>query len=292
MEIFNSYIDFETNNDLIKIDTSQSDNIWQIGVPSKILFNSGYYAPKAIVTDTLNNYPINNLSTFQIKIIPDTTVAWYGQWGVGVLNFWHKYDMESNKDGGYIEIKYDNDTNWTNVIFDSLPEFGINHNNFYSSSDTIEGNIPAFTGTSSTWTFSQFEWNWCFGVKGYDHDSIVIKFIFKSDSTNTNQEGWLIDDLTFYIDLCGGGFPELGNDNIMSFVYPNPVTDISYFKIDSPLHDTKDILIYNSLGVLKKTLKSASDKTIIRNTDYNQGVYYYNVITNDIIISKGKFIIK
>lgn len=289
-QLFYSYIDFESPTDIVVIDTTQTENIWQIGIPSKTIFNSGYNSTNAIVTDTIFNYPINNTSIFEIKIVPDTTVPFYGYWGVGILNFWHKYDMDLHKDGGFVEIKYDNDTNWTNVIFDSIPEIGINYSYFYNIYDTISGNIPAFTGTSNTWIFSQFEWYWCMGVKELDHDSIIIRFVFKSDSTNTNQEGWLIDDISMQIQICTGGLSEIDNNQVISFVSPNPVTDISYLQIDSQ-DKSKEIFIYNSLGILKKRFKSFNKKTAILKSDFDDGIYFYNIYSNNKIISKGKFII-
>ncbi|MFI5135825.1 MAG: hypothetical protein ACHQD9_08235 [Chitinophagales bacterium] len=60
-------ITFETPDSLLKIDTT-AGNIWEIGRPHKIFFDSAYSLPNAIVTDTLNPYPINNFSTFTIKI--------------------------------------------------------------------------------------------------------------------------------------------------------------------------------------------------------------------------------
>ena len=61
------FIDFDSpnsQNNHIIIDTiSNPDNIWQIGVPSKTIFDSAYSLTHAIVTDTLNAYPVNDTSS-------------------------------------------------------------------------------------------------------------------------------------------------------------------------------------------------------------------------------------
>ena len=43
-------------------------NIWQIGVPHKTFFNTAYTLPNAIVTDTMNVYPVNNSSAFELIV--------------------------------------------------------------------------------------------------------------------------------------------------------------------------------------------------------------------------------
>src|ERR1041384_4098256 len=59
-----------TNSIIIMLDTS-STNIWQIGRPQKIIFDSAATFPNALVTDTINNYPDSNVSRFTFKIVPD-----------------------------------------------------------------------------------------------------------------------------------------------------------------------------------------------------------------------------
>ena len=61
--------DFESPTDIpIEIDSLNASNIWQIGEPSKTLFSSARSNPNALVTDTLNNYPVNDSSSFIVRI--------------------------------------------------------------------------------------------------------------------------------------------------------------------------------------------------------------------------------
>ena len=102
---------FENNTSLIHIDTTNG-NIWQIGTPQKTFFGNSYSVPYSIMTDTLNSYPINTFSTFTFEY--NDTNFWYTIPDASI-GFWHKYEMDSLKDGGYVEISLDSGMTWTNV---------------------------------------------------------------------------------------------------------------------------------------------------------------------------------
>jgi len=109
--LFDLRITFEDSAQYAVIDQSLSDNIWQKGSPHKTFFDSAYTVPYAIVTDTSGLYPVNNLSAFKVKM------EYLGScWGVGFLEFWHKYDMDPGHAGGYIDVSYDTSGSYQNVI--------------------------------------------------------------------------------------------------------------------------------------------------------------------------------
>ena len=58
------YCDFESNCEVITIDTGIIDNIWQIGFADKPNFS---FISNTIVTDTTWPYPPNNYSAFKLK---------------------------------------------------------------------------------------------------------------------------------------------------------------------------------------------------------------------------------
>src|SRR5687768_4104081 len=68
----------------ISIDTA-AGNIWQIGIPQKVIFDSAATVPNAIVTDTINNYPVNNTSTFTISVLNQ-----FASWGVLAFQWMQK----------------------------------------------------------------------------------------------------------------------------------------------------------------------------------------------------------
>ena len=216
---------FDTATPKVIIDTSNHQNIWQIGKPNKIFFDSAYSKPYAIVTDTVNYYPSDNLSSFiiEVKKVGNNNDSC---WGSAILSFWHKYDTDSLYDGGYVEIQYDSSKTWTNIIYESSP---IPYATFYNNTDTILGNIPAFNGKSKKWVYSAYIFYWYGYAKKWGfHNDVKIRFVFKSSSRKVNREGWIIDDIKFSIYQCEGGVNELRNENgeLSINVSPNPVNSL------------------------------------------------------------------
>ena len=70
---YNQYFDGANTNPLnsfmIGIGTN-TNNIWQVGKPQKTLFSSASTTPNVIITDTINYYPNNNVSTFTFIALP------------------------------------------------------------------------------------------------------------------------------------------------------------------------------------------------------------------------------
>lgn len=98
-------IGFEENYEYIKIDTSSS-NIWQIGFPNKTYLDSSYSGENAIVTDISNSYASDNHSYFDLYV-GDFNYSDYYPWDI-FIEFKHKFDTDTLKDGGYITVSYDN----------------------------------------------------------------------------------------------------------------------------------------------------------------------------------------
>ncbi|MCK4662737.1 MAG: T9SS type A sorting domain-containing protein [Bacteroidales bacterium] len=275
------------------IDTTNHENIWQIGKQQKVFFDSAYSVPNAIVTDTINPYPINNHSSFQFNIIkPDW--AWWMCWSSISLFFHHKYDTDSLYDGGYIDISYDGGTTWTNVIFDENNNCDfIPYGVFYSENDTILGGIPAFTGNSNDWTETQLIWYW---PKEYGMltDSAIIRFNFVSDSIYTSKEGWMIDEIYFLLeDYCNIGIEE--NSIQINFVKisPNPVTDISIMEFKNEQFENFTLAIYNITGTKIKVIQNIKENKVeLNRNEFKKGIYLYRLYNTRLNIYTGKFIVE
>lgn len=286
-KVFTASIDFENNSQFVHIDTTQFNNLWQIGLPQKSFLDSAYSPSFAIITDTTENYPTNKVSSFQVKIFtPSFTV-----WGGASMKFMHKYDFDANRDGGFIEVQYDDDTNWTNIVLDTDPSeyaYGIN---FYSLTDTIIGNIPAFSGTSNGWVSSEFEWGWHIPVKTFIHKSLTIRFSIKSDSVETEQEGWLIDNILLELYGSGGGIEDNNSKINLTKVIPNPIIEKSDIYFTNDLCKLTVLTIFNNSGIKIKSLETRSDKVEIESKDFENGMYYYQIMQNNEYLRSGKFVI-
>lgn len=250
--------DRDTFNRYFYIDSSNSNNIWQLGVPSKLLFDSAYSFPLALTTDSLNSYPINNTSSFNFILWTDCNWT--------KIYFTHKINTDSSADGGVIEYSTDGGNTWINII-NTINTLW----NFYSPFDSIESNSDkaGFSGTHD-WIVSAFEGP---TISNY----VWYRFTFTSDSINTNKEGWMIDDII--VNGIMVGINEIDTNSIIK-VFPNPTSDFIAIQIDSQIQfisaSIKDIL-----G--KPILVTRQRKVDL--TEIETGIYFIEVLT-----TSGKYV--
>ena len=256
-----AYEDFETNlnADHFYFDSTQTNNLWQIGAPLKIGFIPALEGTRSLITDTALNYPINNISSFYIKIIVHCPHP-YGT----KIQFLHKFSSDTTIDGGTIEISHDNGNSWINLIDDPLLMYP---NELYSSTDTIQslGWKPGFSGNINS-NYVMFEIN----TSEFSDDTLVFKFTFASDSIETNKEGWMIDEM--YLMAWGSEIEEY-NLNSQISVFPNPTSDKIYFASKIKIQKPFEVNVFNQLGelVLQKDSKENEDIDI---SNLNTGIYF------------------
>lgn len=190
-------IRFENDNAFISLDTIQN-NIWQIGEPQKNIFNAAYSPSRAILTDTIQSYSNNNHSYFQVMVTQQNLPFPIFPLSI-FLEFKHKINSDSLKDGGYITVSYNKGATWENVINSNPPFFGFYMNtNIYSQNDSLINGQVGFSGTDTTWKTTNIGWP-LMGVKSSaQYDTILFRFNFISDSIQTNKDGWMIDDIRLY----------------------------------------------------------------------------------------------
>lgn len=234
------------------IDTTQPNNLWQIGTPSKTVFNNAYSAPLALMTDTLNIYPNVNISSFEFVIYTDDATF---------ISFWHRFNTDSLADGGVVDVSTDGGSTWTNII--NATQFTLT--NFYSSSNTIlsNSNKPGFTGNSG-WTQSI--------IQGYALNFVRFRFTFTSDNSNTNKDGWMIDSFDFT--CLGTGIQEVGVNSPIH-IFPNPTSNFISIRSDNSIQ-FKSALIKDIIG---KTILT-TDRTTIDLSQFQSGIYFIEVTTD------------
>ncbi|MBW7914274.1 MAG: hypothetical protein H3C54_11410, partial [Taibaiella sp.] len=104
-------------NDRFIIDTANyPNNIWQIGEPQKTTFNSAHSYPNAVITDTINAYPVNDTSVFYFKVVsyhpPGLPQHWYELVG---FSFNYRLDIDSGEIVK-VEISTDSGMHWVNLL--------------------------------------------------------------------------------------------------------------------------------------------------------------------------------
>jgi hypothetical protein len=290
---------FEVNDSLAQIDAT-AGNIWQIGLPMKTFFGTSYSAPFAIMTDSVNPYPVNNLSTFTIKM----DSALNGSFPDAYVSFWHKYNTDTLKDGGFVEFSADSGVSWVNVI--DAYSIGVQYmvpTNFYSATDTILGDIPAFSGTQNTWQYSKIFLQWFIPLLQpfnggerdiYYTDRVMFRFNFKSDNVNTSKAGWIIDNLEIGYNDPGGGIVSHSKSSFEVQLFPNPMESQSIIQVVSPLNGMDFRLsLQNSLGqiILIKEMDN-NNQFIIEKSNLKSGIYFYSITNKTGENKTGKLIIK
>lgn len=260
------------NSIRISLDTS-GQNVWQIGRPQKIIFDSAATQPNAIVTDTINFYPINDTSRFIAKV---NINGW--NWGIFALQWKQKLDMDTSFDGGIIEYSVDNGNTWVNVFNNPYVY------NFYgfqpANADTLIGGEFAFSGTDSTWRdiwlcfdiswLQQFSWN----------DTALFRFTLLSDSVYNNKEGWLIDNMHAHITIIHT-VKEIEQEHYLN-VYPNPTSNIVHIQIQKIMefHIIEHMELIDPLGRVVDKWTNIPTKFWFDTNKYNDGMYYLKVKTN------------
>jgi len=273
-------VSFEKPTSKIVI-SNTSNNLWQIGSPQKILFDSAYSGKNAIMTDTILDYPPNDTSSF-IYIIRNP----YTQTCETCMEFWHKYDMDSLGDKGIIRASYDGGNSWLLLkdTFNVTP-WGSFFNwqyDFHSSNGSYTAHKLITSGRSDGWIKSSICWQWFIPVKKDTiismPDSLMIRFTFISDSTIKNKEGWMIDNIVTSSAApqnCSGIEENSIRENV--FVYPNPATE--KLTIESFQKSTIDIFNIQGQIILRQQLQQ--DKTDIDISGLAKGVYILRLYGND-----------
>lgn len=278
----NNYFESPDSSDVEFFEvTIQDSNVWHIGKPQKTVFDSAFTKPLAMVTDTINPYPSNAEGVFSFEISPSLFQDPYFQ--IIAIQWVQKLDIEKGKDIGIIEFSVDSGATWKNM-FDheySYNLYGFDDQNI----DTINGDI-GFSGIDSTW---KNVWL-CHDVEAlnFNCDDLVpescgkklqYRFIFKSDGNQSNQEGWIIDNLmiqpTFVHTLTSTGVVK------ESKVFPT----ITQNKVNIEVQRTQEvkmieeILVYNITGELVQQHSNVPVKYFVRLENEPSGTYIVKVKT-------------
>jgi hypothetical protein len=261
-------VDFENSNSWwgisIEIDSTNDDNIWQIGQPQKTILNQAWSQPNVIITDTVNNYPINDTSSFY--------VSYYDENCGGYMQGRYFCDTDSLNDYGIIELSYDNGQTWINLLTDS--------------SISIDSR-PVLTGSSNGWKGFFINFSFSSLNPSSDADSLLIRFSFISDSIDTQHEGLMFDDLGFCLSVNTQNRYQLNNLE----VFPNPATDVLNFQLEE-LIDNADIRIYSTLGQLIETQNINDTNTQFNVSDWQNGMYFYGIFVEGQLVKQGQILIR
>ena len=261
-------INFEDNpcweGSYYHIDYPGTNNIWQVCVPHKTVFDSAFSTPHAILTDSSGPYPVGNTSSFIIKFLLDPSCMC-----APAIGGRYKFDSDSLNNYGRLDISFNNGVTW----FDALKE----------DSGLIQWFTPkpVFTGRIHQWR----EFGAILMGGNYKMDTIWYRYTFVSDSIQTNQEGWMLDNIQL-IAHTEGIQDNRYLDDIN--IYPNPATDKITIEILGAIKETI-LAIVDIEGQLLITQQINELKTQIDINTLPSGVYFVR-LTNDKTVEVGKII--
>ena len=251
-----------------------SSNIWQIGRPKKIIFDTAATKPNVLVTDTVKKYPKNNTSRFLAKILIQTPTTY----GILAVQWKQKLNMTPDHDGGIIEYTLDKGKTWINVFNNPVVQ------NFYgfdkANVDTLKSGEYAFSGTDSTWrnVWLCFSMSWL--SKFNYNDTIQIRFTFKSDGDGGNKEGWMIDNMMSHVTHIHTIMKQKP-DNYLT-VYPNPAKGVVHIEAEERMeyHLIERMELVDPLGRIIEAWNDIPTKFWFETTNYQNGLYFLKVKTN------------
>lgn len=256
-------------NSLFVYPDTAASNIWQIGVPQKIIFDSASTVPNAIVTDTINSYPVNNESSFVVKLPVD---FW---WAFMALQWRQKLDLEDHHDAGYVYFSMDHGLTWENALESPYVynQYGYDPANL----DTFPTNGIAFSGIDSSW---RDVWL-CLNMPSLGMtDTLYYKFTFASDSSDSHQEGWMLDNFIGHITIMHPVKEIMKPDHIN--VYPNPAKDI----VNIEIQKSKDFRVIQKMeftdqkGSILRSWQDVTPPFSFDVTKYAEGMYFLTITTN------------
>jgi hypothetical protein len=264
-------ITFEKHRELIKIDTSQKNNVWQIGRPQKNFFDSAYSKPYAIITDSISSYPVNNISSFTV-IMPGPSNAGWSECVPPYIYFFQKFDMDSLQDSGHIDISTDRGITWKNIEKYCGKYYPVN-----------------ITGRSNNWVQTTMNCNINFPIC----DTALMRFTFYSGSISLGKEGWMIDNIYIGYSICEGINEHDVNPSQIN-IYPNPSSQQVTLSYELPQQENSATLqLYNTMGQLVKTIAVNGYKGEMGDnvSALPNGIYYYTLVVNGTITETNKLVV-
>ncbi|RLD63255.1 MAG: hypothetical protein DRI84_09895, partial [Bacteroidetes bacterium] len=166
--------------------TTQANNIWQYAKVNK----PGFANTNSIVltTDSVQNYPINNESSFMFKLKYSSNGG--GIFSLGIT-LHHKYRTDSLNDGLTLEYLDRYSQTWKpgrDMFSEYLYFVGDSSYNWdgFFDGDLLGGRVDSLQYARLAFGSAV--------VKG-GVDSLILRFTFRSDSIDTHKPGWMIDKI-------------------------------------------------------------------------------------------------
>ncbi len=294
---------------IFELNTMDSDSLWCIGMPNKGVWDTttllSFSRPNALMTDTVNAYPPNNHSIFELSIKkPEWTYFYNYCWSRFLFQMSIACDTDTLKDGIYIEISFDGGESFSNLLEptnvtslqngpDRYENFAFPQNSFVM--DTIKGYSGNVRELTNEYVYmegieAELLWN---DSNGFNVSEAIVRVHFVSDSIDNQRKGVLIDNLTVsveewchYVDI--DDFENPKNESV--FVSPNPINENSKILFNNTENNLAQIRIFSNTGKLIEVYSTKKDFIEISKSEFNKGIYIFQIQVGDKYYN-GKFVV-
>lgn len=254
----------------VTFEDTAAASLWQIGTPQKSVFNSAASLPYALVTDTLQPFPADTVSSFYLTLLKGELG---GNINVIALRWLQKLDMEKGEDHGKIQLSLDGGQTFEEVFRHPAVYnfFGYS----YEHIDTLADSTLAFSGTDTLWRDIWF----CLYADEIP-DTVLLKFTFSSGSNVNGRDGWLIDNFRAEPTWSHTVREMEGRQHLG--VFPNPAqTALTItLKPDSGHRIIRQIQLINAFGQGVHTWDAHSASRTIDVSGFAAGYYKLRVTTD------------
>lgn len=262
-----------SNSVIFEIDTTNPNNIWQIGPPQKAVFDSPYSAPNVLVTDTLLPYPAFDTSRVSASVEAQQQQGW----GIWAFQWQQKLDFGPG-DGGILETSVDSGATWINAFYDPnvYNFFGYDQQNYGYVGGLDEGFVGVDTNWRNVWICYDLSW------LSLQQD-LRLRYTFVSDSTGgvaTPNDGWMIDNVVSQRTWVHT-INEVKPDQYME-VYPNPADDRINIVTEkkTEFHIIEKLALYDMNGKRVRYFENVPTKYFVDVADLPEGNYLLEIQTN------------
>lgn len=304
---YNSYI--YDSLDIIKYNFNDTNNIWNVCFPNKGDWNSGGWQPypdtfpaRVLITDSINPYPVNNLSTVEFYIIkPAWSYIYNFCWSRFAFSFQFRAETDTITDGIFVDVSFDGGQTFANIQDTSAVKSLLNGPTSISSTYFIDyrsqllnsygfsGNMTLGYPYSDGWYYPFFEFDWD-NANAHNVDTAIVKLSFISDSINTYKRGVIIDNINIYVeDQCVVS----AENNFLKYsvtLYPNPVKDFSKIEFSNPDCENFKLEIVDNNGKMIFEGETNEQQIQIGNLDLQKGIYHYRLSNKYGEVRTDKFI--
>jgi len=143
-------------------------------------------------------------------------------------------------------------------------------------------------GAGSVISYSQdFGITYIDTYNSFSYDTLLTSIQFADPLT-----GYAVGTNGVILKTTNGGIASLGENEFGSVsFYPNPVQSSATINIDSS-YKTANLKIYNQLGSLVRHHLLSEKQTVLNFEGMSNGIYFYQIYTDNILMIKGKFIVQ